>query len=153
MSSPCKVHKVIVSSCQWNLIKNLLNGQKLTSKSGKILFSKSIFNVKNPSNLSKNFFLKNINLGATFLFLSILCSIKIERLLFVKFLKNLAFFDSYFWPLHLSRLMKKSLPFLWWVQSWLKSEMFLSNSVDMMKNLTRWHSFRCARNGLGSRQI
>ena len=42
--------------------------------------------------------LKNINLGATFLFLSILCSIKIEQLLFLKFLKNLAFFDSYFWP-------------------------------------------------------
>ena len=42
--------------------------------------------------------MKNINLGATFLFLSILCSIKIERLLFLKFLKNLAFFDSHFWP-------------------------------------------------------
>ena len=64
-----------------------------------IWFSKSIFNIKNPLNLSKkNFLLKNINLGATFLFLSILCSIKIERLLFLKFLKNLAFFDSYFWP-------------------------------------------------------
>ena len=54
-----------------------------------------IFNVKN---LSKKNFLKNINLGATFLFLSILCSIKIEQLLFLKFLKNLAFFDSYFRP-------------------------------------------------------
>ena len=42
--------------------------------------------------------LKNINLGATFLFLSILCSIKIERLLFLKFLNKMAFFDSYFWP-------------------------------------------------------
>ena len=41
---------------------------------------------------------KNINLGAHFLFLLILCSIKIERLLFLKFLKILAFFDSYFWP-------------------------------------------------------
>ena len=40
--------------------------------------------------------LKNINLGATFLFLVILCSIKIERLLLLKILKNLAFFDSYF---------------------------------------------------------
>jgi hypothetical protein len=40
----------------------------------------------------------NNNLGATFLFLSILCSIKIERLMFLKFLNNLAFFDSYFWP-------------------------------------------------------
>ena len=46
----------------------------------------------------KKFLLKNINLGATFLFLSILCSIKIERFLFLKFLKILAFFDSYFWP-------------------------------------------------------
>ena len=34
----------------------------------------------------------------TFLFLSVLCRIKIEQLLFLKFLKNLAFFDSYFWP-------------------------------------------------------
>ena len=42
--------------------------------------------------------MKNINSGAHFLFLLILCSIKIERLLFLKFLKNLAFFDSYFWP-------------------------------------------------------
>ena len=42
--------------------------------------------------------MKNINLGAHFLFLLILCSIKIERLLFLKFLKILAFFDSYFWP-------------------------------------------------------
>ena len=32
------------------------------------------------------------------MFLSILCSIKMERLLFLKFLKKLAFFDSYFWP-------------------------------------------------------
>ena len=32
------------------------------------------------------------------MFLSILCSIKIEWLLFLKFLKHLAFFDSYFWP-------------------------------------------------------
>ena len=46
--------------------------------------------------------LKNINLGAHFLFLLILCSIKIERLLFLKFLKNLAFFDSYFWPFNKS---------------------------------------------------
>ena len=46
----------------------------------------------------KKISLKNINLGATFLFLSILCSIKIERLLFLKFLKILPFFDSYFWP-------------------------------------------------------
>ena len=44
------------------------------------------------------FSLKNINLGAPFLFLSILCSIKIEQFLFLKFLKKLAFFDSYFWP-------------------------------------------------------
>ena len=42
--------------------------------------------------------LKNINLGGTFLFLSILCSFKIEQHLFLKFLKILAFFDSYFWP-------------------------------------------------------
>ena len=42
--------------------------------------------------------LENINLGAHFLFLLILCSNKIERLLFLKFLKILAFFDSYFWP-------------------------------------------------------
>ena len=39
---------------------------------------------------------------AHFLFLLILCSTKIERLLFLKFLKNLAFFDSYFWPFYKS---------------------------------------------------
>ena len=52
--------------------------------------------------MAKNRLLKNINLGAHFLFLLILCSIKIERLLFLKFLKNLAFFDSYFWPFNKS---------------------------------------------------
>ena len=31
--------------------------------------------------------------------------------------------------------MKKPMPFLWSVQSWFQSEMFLSNSIDMMKNL------------------
>ena len=36
------------------------------------------------------------------MFLPILCSIKIEWLLFLKFLKNLAFFDSYFWPFNKS---------------------------------------------------
>ena len=36
---------------------------------------------------------------------------------------------------HLRSLRKKSMPFLWSVQTWLQSEMFLSNSVDMMKNL------------------
>ena len=58
---------------------------------------------------------------------------KIERLLFLKFLKNWLFLTAIFG--HLTRLMKKSLPFLWSVQSYLQSEMFLSNSVDMMKNL------------------
>ena len=36
------------------------------------------------------------------MFLLILCSIKIERLLFLKFLKILAFFDSYSWPFNKS---------------------------------------------------
>ena len=36
---------------------------------------------------------------------------------------------------HLRSLVKKSKAFLWSVQSYLQSEMFLSNSVDMMKNL------------------
>ena len=36
---------------------------------------------------------------------------------------------------HLTSLMKKSNAFLWSVQSYLQSEMFLSNSVDVMKNL------------------
>ena len=38
---------------------------------------------------------------------------------------------------HLTCLMKKSNPFLQSVQSYLQSEMFLSNSVDMMKNSQR----------------
>ena len=46
--------------------------------------------------------LEIINLEANFLFLPILCSMKIERLLFLKFLKNLAFSDSYFWPFNMS---------------------------------------------------
>ena len=43
---------------------------------------------------------------------------------------------------HLKSLMKKSNPFLWSVQSYLQSEMFLSNSVNMMKNLHMWWSNR-----------
>ena len=42
---------------------------------------------------------------------------------------------------HLTRLMKKSNPFLRSVQLYLQSEMFLSNSVDMMKNLHQAGSF------------
>ena len=55
-------------------------------------------------NISNSFFflLKNINLRAHFLFLLLLCRIKIEWLLFLKFLKNLAFLDSYFWPFNKS---------------------------------------------------
>ena len=58
----------------------------------------------------KKISLKDINLGATFLFLSIFCSIKIEQLLFLKFLKKMAFLTAI--SGHLTRLMKKSLPFL-----------------------------------------
>ena len=47
--------------------------------------------------------MKNINLGATFLFLSILCSIKIEQLLFLKFLQNLAFLTAFFWLFNKTR--------------------------------------------------
>ena len=38
---------------------------------------------------------------------------------------------------HLTSLMKKSMPFLWSVQLWLQSEMFLSNSIDLMKKLPK----------------
>ena len=71
-----RVTSVSFSSCQRNLIQtfqiegmialikkidlifswDLLNGQKQRSKSAKIWFSKSIFNFKNPSNLSKKHF-------------------------------------------------------------------------------------------------
>ena len=57
----------------------------------------------------KNFTLKNINLEAHYLFLLILCSIKIEQLLFLKFLKILAFFDGYFWPFNKSHEKIKSI--------------------------------------------
>ena len=57
----------------------------------------------------KKFSLKNINLGALFLVLLISCSIKIERLLFLKFLKNLAFFDSYLWPFNKSEEKIKAI--------------------------------------------
>jgi hypothetical protein len=56
------------------------------------------------------FSLENINLGAHFLFLSILCTMKIERLLFLKFLKKLAFLTAILG--HLTSLMKKPMPFL-----------------------------------------
>ena len=52
------------------------------------------------------FSLKNINLGAHFLFLLILCSIKIERLLFLKFLKILAFLTAIFG--HFTSLREKN---------------------------------------------
>ena len=57
---------------------------------------------KSSEPFEKKISLENINLGAHFLFLSILRSMKIERLLFLKFLKFLAFFDSYFWPFNKS---------------------------------------------------
>ena len=63
-----------------------------------LIFKVDFQRQKSFESFQKKNFLKNINLGATFLFLSILCSIKIVQLLFLKFLKNLAFFDSYFWP-------------------------------------------------------
>ena len=52
-------------------------------------------------------------------------------------LKNWVFLAAIFG--HLTRLMKKSLPFLRSMQLWLQSQMFLSNSVDMMKNLDSGH--------------
>ena len=83
---------------------------------------------------SKSFYffsLNNINVIAHFCLFLILCSIKIERPLFLKLLKFLAFFfDSYFWPFNKSH--EKLMPFLW---SWLQSEMFWSNSFVTMKNL------------------
>ena len=47
--------------------------------------------------------------------------------------QNLALFDSYFEPFNKSE--EKSKSFLDSVQSYFQSEMFLSNSVDVMKNL------------------
>ena len=57
----------------------------------------------------KKILLKNINLGAPFLSLSILWSIKIKRLLFLKFFKNLPFFDSYFWQFNKSEEKIKAI--------------------------------------------
>ena len=67
-----------------------------------------IFNVdfqhqKSFVSFQKKNSLKNINLGAPFLFVSILCSIKIEQLLFLKFLYFFGFFfESYFLPFYKS---------------------------------------------------
>ena len=60
------------------------------------------------------------------MFLSILCSIKIERLLFLKFLKILAFFDSYFWPFNKTHekiiaifvISAIIIPLTWWKTYW-----------------------------------
>ena len=76
--------KIVVKKCQSLIFNVNFQRQKLTESFWK-----------------KNL-LENINLGAHFLFLSILCSMKIERLLFLKFMKLLAFFDSYFWPFNKS---------------------------------------------------
>ena len=48
--------------------------------------------------LLKIFFVEDNLFRGTFFVLLILCSIKIKWLLCLKFLKNLAFFGSYFWP-------------------------------------------------------
>ena len=109
---------VSFSSCQRNLIKNISDWSYdcTDHKSGIDFFMRLVkwpkIDVKKCQNLifkvdfqhQKSFksfwkknFMKNINLGATFLFLSILCSIKIKQLLFLDFLKKLAFFGSCFW--------------------------------------------------------
>ena len=67
-----------------------------------LIFKVNFQRQKSSESFRKKNSLKNIGLGAHFLFLSILCSTKFERLLFLKFLKILAFFDSYFWPFHKS---------------------------------------------------
>ena len=54
---------------------------------------------------------------------------------------------------HLTRLMKKSLPFLWSVQSLLQSEMFLSNSVDMMKNLSLLPQIYRSAEGIAAKRL
>ena len=63
-----------------------------------LIFKVNFQRQKSSESFRKKNSLKNINLGAHFLFSSILCSTKIEWLLLLKFLKILAFFDSYFWP-------------------------------------------------------
>ena len=47
--------------------------------------------------------------------------------------QNLALFDSYFWPYNMSHEEIKSIFAISAIYP--QSEMFLSNSVDMMKNL------------------
>ena len=76
---------VSFSSCQWNLMKTFQIEAiiALITKMVLIFFMRLVkwpkIDVKKCQNL-------------------IFCSIKIERLLFLKFLKCLVFFDSYFWP-------------------------------------------------------
>ena len=53
----------------------------------------------------------------------------------------LALFDDYFWPFN--KFHKKSNTFLWSVQSYRQSEMFWSNSVEMMKNLWYGPTLHC----------
>ena len=115
------------------LISSCYMAKYSCQKSAKILVSKTIFNIKNHLNLSKKIFFEKYQCRSTFLFKLILCSIKTEQLLFLKFLKNFAFFDSYFWPFN--KYHEKIITIFVISESWLQSEMFLSNSVDMMKNL------------------
>ena len=53
----------------------------------------------------------------------------------------LALFDDYFWPFNKSHKKIKSIFVIWN----LKSEMFLSNSIDMMKNLSGYLEDQKAR--------
>ena len=83
----------------------------------------------------KKFFIEKYQFGAHFLFLLILCSIKIERLLFLKFLKNLAFFDSYFWPFIKS---EEKIKIIFVISAIMSSiwNVFIKFH-DMMKNLQK----------------
>ena len=63
-----------------------------------LIFKVNFQHQKSSESFRKKDSLKNINSGVHFLFSLILCSTKIEWLLLLKFLKILAFFDSYFWP-------------------------------------------------------
>ena len=67
---------------------------------------------------------------------------KIERLLFLKFLKNLAFLTAIFG--HLASLIKKPMSFLWSVQSWLESEMFFIKFYWHREKITIWSSYKAS---------
>jgi hypothetical protein len=107
----------------FDFFMRLVNWPKIAfKKCQNLIFIVNFQRQKSFKSFYKIFSLNNINLGAHVFFLLILCSIKIEQLLFLKFLKILAFF----WQLFLAIL-----------QVWGKNQGHFCNQCNHAFNL-KW---------------